>query len=157
MPVKQVEYAIEAIKLGSTAIGIQTADGVVVAVEKRITSTLMEPHTIEKIVEVSIIEGQLSGYYFMQRDGIYTVGILEHFLSKSKQTPKPLISKESQDVVCFEKIKTQLGQANLRPQISTNDACSIFSGQNVFSIAVKYERFQLFQIALRLKCKNVNS
>ena len=55
----------------------------------------MEPHTIEKIVEVSIIEGQLSGYYFMQRDGIYTVGILEHFLSKSKQTPKPLISKES--------------------------------------------------------------
>ena len=48
----QVEYAIEAIKLGSTAIGIQTSDGVVVAVEKRITSTLMEPHTIEKIVEV---------------------------------------------------------------------------------------------------------
>lgn len=48
----QVEYAIEAIKLGSTAIGIQTADGVVVAVEKRITSSLMEPHTIEKIVEV---------------------------------------------------------------------------------------------------------
>ena len=31
----------------------------------------------------------------MQRDGIYRVGILEHFLPKSKQTPKPLISKES--------------------------------------------------------------
>ena len=30
-----------------------------------------------------------------QRDGIYRVGILEHFLPKSKQTPKPLISKES--------------------------------------------------------------
>ncbi len=53
----QVEYAIEAIKLGSTAIGIQTNEGVVVAVEKRITSSLMEPHTIEKIVEVcSLIE-----------------------------------------------------------------------------------------------------
>ncbi|XP_050306196.1 proteasome subunit alpha type-5 [Anthonomus grandis grandis] len=48
----QVEYAIEAIKLGSTAIGISTAEGVVLAVEKRITSTLMEPTTIEKIVEV---------------------------------------------------------------------------------------------------------
>lgn len=47
-----MEYAIEAIKLGSTAIGIQTNEGVVVAVEKRITSSLMEPHTIEKIVEV---------------------------------------------------------------------------------------------------------
>jgi len=48
----QVEYAIEAIKLGSTAIGISTGEGVVLAVEKRITSPLMEPTTIEKIVEV---------------------------------------------------------------------------------------------------------
>jgi 20S proteasome subunit alpha 5 len=47
-----VEYAIEAIKLGSTAIGICTSEGVVLAVEKRITSPLMEPTTIEKIVEV---------------------------------------------------------------------------------------------------------
>lgn len=48
----QVEYAIEAIKLGSTAIGIRTPEGVVMAVEKRITSPLMEPSTVEKIVEV---------------------------------------------------------------------------------------------------------
>merc|ERR1712012_86598 len=48
----QVEYAIEAIKLGSTAIGIQTSEGTVLAVEKRITSTLMVPSTIEKIVEI---------------------------------------------------------------------------------------------------------
>lgn len=48
----QVEYAIEAIKLGSTALGIQTKEGVLLAVEKRITSSLMEPSSIEKIVEV---------------------------------------------------------------------------------------------------------
>lgn len=48
----QVEYAIEAIKLGSTAIGIQTSEGVVLAVEKRITSPLMEPNSVEKIVEI---------------------------------------------------------------------------------------------------------
>merc|ERR1712059_247275 len=48
----QVEYAIEAIKLGSTAIGIQTSEGVIMAVEKRITSPLMEPTSIEKIVEI---------------------------------------------------------------------------------------------------------
>merc|ERR1712193_441267 len=47
-----VEYAIEAIKLGSTAIGIQTSEGVILAVEKRITSSLMEPTSIEKIVEI---------------------------------------------------------------------------------------------------------
>ena len=45
----QVEYAIEAIKLGSTAIGIQTSEGCILAVEKRITSPLMEPTSIEKV------------------------------------------------------------------------------------------------------------
>ncbi|CAK9814188.1 Proteasome subunit alpha type-5 [Anthophora quadrimaculata] len=48
----QIEYAIEAIKLGSTAIGIATSEGVVLVVEKRITSSLMEPTTVEKIVEI---------------------------------------------------------------------------------------------------------
>eukprot|EP01098_Paradermamoeba_levis_P006304 TRINITY_DN2619_c0_g1_i1.p1 TRINITY_DN2619_c0_g1~~TRINITY_DN2619_c0_g1_i1.p1 ORF type:complete len:264 (+),score=84.00 TRINITY_DN2619_c0_g1_i1:60-794(+) len=48
----QVEYAIEAIKLGSTAVGIQTSEGVVLAVEKRVTSTLLEPSSIEKIMEI---------------------------------------------------------------------------------------------------------
>jgi len=53
----QVEYAIEAIKLGSTAIGIRTNDGVVLAVEKRVTSPLMEPSSIEKILEIDVHMG----------------------------------------------------------------------------------------------------
>ena len=40
------------LQLGSTAIGIQTSEGVVLAVEKRITSPLMEPTSVEKIVEI---------------------------------------------------------------------------------------------------------
>lgn len=48
----QVEYAVEAIKLGSTAVGIQTAEGVVLAVEKRLSSTLLEPSSVEKIMEI---------------------------------------------------------------------------------------------------------
>jgi len=48
----QVEYAIEAIKHGSTAIGIATSEGCVLACEKRLTSVLMEPRSIEKILEV---------------------------------------------------------------------------------------------------------
>lgn len=48
----QVEYAIEAIKLGSTAIGVQTSQGVVLACEKRITSPLLEPGSVEKIAEI---------------------------------------------------------------------------------------------------------
>mmetsp|Transcript_26679 Transcript_26679/g.39639 ORF Transcript_26679/g.39639 Transcript_26679/m.39639 type:complete len:244 (-) Transcript_26679:179-910(-) len=48
----QVEYAIEAVKLGSTAVGIKTNQGVVLAVEKRLTSSLLEPSSVEKILEV---------------------------------------------------------------------------------------------------------
>ena len=40
------------LQLGSTAIGIQTSERVCLAVEKRITSPLMEPSSIEKIVEI---------------------------------------------------------------------------------------------------------
>lgn len=48
----QVEYAIEAIKLGTTAIGIQTSEGVVLAAERRVTSVLQEPKSVEKVVEL---------------------------------------------------------------------------------------------------------
>ena len=48
----QVEYAIEAIKLGSTAVGLQTKAGCVLAVEKRLTSTLLDPASVEKIAEI---------------------------------------------------------------------------------------------------------
>ena len=34
----QVEYALEAIKLGSTTVGISTKEGVVLGVEKRVQS-----------------------------------------------------------------------------------------------------------------------
>uniref|UniRef100_A0A6B2LFQ5 Proteasome subunit alpha type n=1 Tax=Arcella intermedia TaxID=1963864 RepID=A0A6B2LFQ5_9EUKA len=48
----QVEYAIAAISLGSTAIGIQTSEGVVLVAEKRISSSLLIPSSIQKIIEI---------------------------------------------------------------------------------------------------------
>lgn len=48
----QVEYSLEAIKLGSTAVGIKTKDGVILGVEKRANSKLMESGSINKIEEI---------------------------------------------------------------------------------------------------------
>lgn len=48
----QVEYALEAIKLGSTTVGIVTREGVVLGVEKRVQSSLLESSSIEKIMEI---------------------------------------------------------------------------------------------------------
>src|SRR6056297_2781831 len=45
----QVEYAREAVKRGTASIGIRTEDGVVLAVDKRIRSPLMERTSVEKI------------------------------------------------------------------------------------------------------------
>lgn len=79
----QVEYAIEAIKLGSTAIGICTSEGVILAVEKRITSPLMESTTIEKIVEVDKHIGcAVSGLMADSRTMIdrYVIHVIKHFV-----------------------------------------------------------------------------
>ena len=48
----QVEYALEAIKLGSTTVGIATREGAVLGVEKRVQSSLLESSSIEKIMEI---------------------------------------------------------------------------------------------------------
>jgi len=45
----QVEYAREAVKRGTASIGVRTSDGVVLAVDKRIRSPLMERDSVEKI------------------------------------------------------------------------------------------------------------
>ena len=49
----QVEYAREAVKRGTTSIGVRTAEGVVLVVDKRSRSPLMEPESIEKLHKVA--------------------------------------------------------------------------------------------------------
>lgn len=48
----QVEYAREAVKRGTTAVGIKAKDGVVLIVDKRVSSKLLEPNSIEKIFKI---------------------------------------------------------------------------------------------------------
>ncbi|RLG21478.1 proteasome endopeptidase complex, archaeal, alpha subunit [Methanosarcinales archaeon] len=48
----QVEYAREAVKRGTTAIGIKSTEGIVLMVDKRVTTKLLEIDSIEKIFEI---------------------------------------------------------------------------------------------------------
>jgi 20S proteasome subunit alpha 5 len=48
----QVEYAIEAVKLGSSAIAVLCPEGVVFAVEKRLSSPLLIPSSVEKVYAI---------------------------------------------------------------------------------------------------------
>jgi proteasome alpha subunit len=48
----QVEYAIEAVKRGTTAIGLKTSRGCILAVQKRLHTTLIEKDKVKKIFAV---------------------------------------------------------------------------------------------------------
>jgi proteasome alpha subunit len=48
----QVEYAREAVKRGTTAVGVKSDEGVVLLVDKRITSRLLVPESVEKIFKI---------------------------------------------------------------------------------------------------------
>ena len=57
-----------------------------------------------------ILDWQISNFFetmmgAFQRDGIFRVHILEHFLPISKQTLNPSASTECEYVVCFKKSK----------------------------------------------------
>ncbi|MCL1904765.1 MAG: archaeal proteasome endopeptidase complex subunit alpha [Methanomassiliicoccaceae archaeon] len=48
----QVEYAREAVKKGTTTMGLKFKNGVILIVDKRVPSRLVEPRSIEKIYEI---------------------------------------------------------------------------------------------------------
>ena len=48
----QVEYAREAVKRGTTSVGIKCPEGIILAVDKRTTSPLVESKSIEKLFKI---------------------------------------------------------------------------------------------------------
>lgn len=56
----QVEYASKAVENGGTAIGIRCKNGVVLAVEKIITSKLLKPRANKRIASVDRNFGMVS-------------------------------------------------------------------------------------------------
>ena len=56
----QVEYAVKAVENGGTCIGLRCKDGVVLAVEKIITSKLLKPGANKRIATVDRNVGVVS-------------------------------------------------------------------------------------------------
>lgn len=66
----EVEYAVKAVENGGTCVGIRCKDGVVLAVEKIITSKLLKPGANKRIATVDRNVGVVSAYLWAsQRSG----------------------------------------------------------------------------------------
>ncbi len=62
----QVEYAMKAVENGGTSIGIRCKDGVVLAVEKIISSKLLKPGANKRIATVDRHIGVVSLYDYFE-------------------------------------------------------------------------------------------
>jgi 20S proteasome alpha/beta subunit len=49
----QIEYALNAVAAGATSLGISATDGVVIATEKKLPSTLVDETTVQKIMTIT--------------------------------------------------------------------------------------------------------
>jgi len=69
----QVEYAREAVKRGTTTVGVKFKDGVVLIVDKRLSSKLIEPESIEKIFKEKTYDEKLFGLFKIESDPFFSV------------------------------------------------------------------------------------
>ena len=49
----QIKHALAAVQAGATSLGIRAANGVVLATEKKLPSTLVDESTVEKIAQLT--------------------------------------------------------------------------------------------------------
>lgn len=92
----QVEYATKAVENGGTSIGIRCKDGVVLAVEKVISSKLLKPTANKRIATIDRHMGVVCTYKFLWHSGVNVLltcskvssGLVpdgRHFVSRARE------------------------------------------------------------------------
>ena len=97
----QVEYAKEAVKQGSTAIGVVCKDGVIIVADKRIADKLIVPDSVEKVFQVDKHIGATAiGYVMDGRILIERARLIaqQHQITYSIPTETITLVKEISDI-----------------------------------------------------------
>jgi proteasome alpha subunit len=120
----QVNYASEAVKRGATALGVKCNEGIVLAVDKRIPSKLVQPESFEKIFQVDTHIGTAASGMIADARQLVERARLEaqiHRLTYDEEISVALLCKKVGDMM---QMHTQYG--GLRPF----GASLIFAGMN---------------------------
>ena len=118
----QVEYAMKAVEQGCTTLGIQTKDGIILGAEKKISSKLQIPSSIENIMKIN--ENTICTYSGLRSDAralIETARVeaASHWFNFNEPMPVEAISLAVCDVaLSFAEKKKKQRQKNEKRVVS---------------------------------------
>jgi proteasome alpha subunit len=127
----QVEYAREAVKRGTTSLGVKSEDGIVLVVDKRTKSKLVESKSIEKIFQIDDHIGAATSGLVADARALIERARIESQINKITYNEPIRVESLAKKICDMKQLYTQNG--GVRPFGSalliggvTNNACKLF-------------------------------
>jgi proteasome alpha subunit len=124
----QVEYAREAVKRGTTAVGIKARNGVALLVDKRLTSRLLEGGSVEKIFQIDDHIGAATSGLVADARILIDRGRIEAQINKIVYDEPIDVETLAKRICDFKQQYTQLG--GLRPFGTALLIGGVYNGSN---------------------------
>ena len=124
----QVEYAREAVKRGTTAIGIKAKNGVALLVDKRVTSRLLEASSIEKIFRVDEHIGAATSGLVADARVLIDRGRVEAQINRIVYDEPISVETLAKRICDFKQTYTQFG--GVRPFGTALLIAGVYNGKN---------------------------
>jgi len=124
----QVEYAREAVKRGTTAVGIKARNGVALLVDKRLTSRLLEGGSVEKIFQIDDHIGAATSGLVADARILIDRGRIEAQINKIVYDEPIDVETLAKKICDFKQQYTQLG--GLRPFGTALLIAGVYNGKN---------------------------
>ncbi len=124
----QVEYAREAVKRGTTAVGIKTKEGVILLVDKRLTSRLLEGGSVEKIFQIDEHIGAATSGLVADARILIDKGRVEAQINKIIYDEPIDVQTLAKKICDFKQAYTQIG--GLRPFGTALLIAGVYNGEN---------------------------
>ncbi len=124
----QVEYAREAVKRGTTAVGIKAQNGVALLVDKRLTSRLLEGGSVEKIFRIDDHIGAATSGLVADARILVDRGRVEAQINKIVYDEPIDVETLAKKICDFKQAYTQIG--GLRPFGTALLIGGVYNGDN---------------------------